>query len=124
MKYIQYHSVWDTEELYDLQQDPQEMNNLINDPAQLQTKIDLRHRLYTALADRSGRHAVPYTERVSSGAVYRDENGAGAAPFPPEWLKSPGAVDRMNGLFPDSPAKLEAEKAGRPYFPATAPSNK
>lgn len=124
MKYIQYHGVWDTEELYDLQQDPQEMNNLINDPAQLQTKMDLRHRLYTALADRNGRHAVPYTERSSSGVVYRDENGAGAAPFPPEWLKSPGAVDRMNGLYRDSPAKLEAEKAGQRYFPAPAPSNK
>jgi arylsulfatase A-like enzyme len=124
MKYIQYHGVWDTEELYDLQQDPQEMSNLINDPAQLQTKMDLRHRLYTALADRNGRHAVPYTERSSGGVVYRNENGAGAAPFPPEWLKSPGAVDRMNGLFPDSPAKLEAEKAGRRYFPSAAPDNK
>lgn len=118
MKYIQYHGVWDTEELYDVQQDPREMNNLINDPAHLQTKMDLRHRLYTALADRSGRHSVPYTERFSGGVVYRDENGAGAAPFPPEWLKPPGAVDRMNGLFPDTPAKLEAEKAGRRYFPS------
>jgi hypothetical protein len=28
----------------------------------------------------------------------------------------------MDGIFPDSPAKLEAQKAGKPYFPATVPS--
>ena len=30
-KYIFYHGVWDTNELYDLQNDPHEMHNLIND---------------------------------------------------------------------------------------------
>jgi hypothetical protein len=28
-KYIRYHGVWDINELYDLQEDPLEMNNLI-----------------------------------------------------------------------------------------------
>ena len=124
MKYIQYHGVWDIEELYDLQNDPDEMNNLISDPARLQTKMELRHSLFSALANRQGRHVVPFTERLSSGVVYRDKEGTAAAPFPPEWLKSPNAVDRMNGLFPDSPAKQEAEKAGRPYFPRAEPGAK
>jgi arylsulfatase A-like enzyme len=117
LKYIQYHGVWDIEEIYNVEQDPREMNNLINDPAYQIAKIDLRRRLYTALANREGKHVVPYTERLSSGAVSRDRNGPGAAPFPPEWLQAPDEPDRMNGLFPDSPAKLEAEQAGKPYFP-------
>ncbi|MEO1518177.1 MAG: sulfatase [Bacteroidota bacterium] len=31
-KYIRYHGVWDTNEFYDLQEDPDEMNNLIASP--------------------------------------------------------------------------------------------
>ena len=116
-KYIQYHGVWDIEELYDLGKDPNEMHNLIYDPAFLSAKVDLRHRLHSALANRDGAHVVPYTERFSSGVVYRDKDGSEAAPFPPEWLKAPNDSSRMHGLFPDTPAKLEAEKAGKPYLP-------
>jgi arylsulfatase A-like enzyme len=118
LKYIQYHGVWDIEELYDVERDPNEMANLIDDPAYLEARLDLRQRLYAALANRDGNHVVPFTERTSSGVVYRDKEGAGAASFPPEWLKTPNEPGRMHGLFPDSPAKLEAQKAGKPYFPA------
>jgi hypothetical protein len=120
VKYIQYHGVWDLEELYDLDRDPGEMRNLIDDSAYLQAKIDLRRRLYAALASRDGRHVVPYTERTSAGLIYRSREGAEAAPFPPEWLKAPNDVNRMIGLYPDSPDKLEAQKTGKPYFPAPA----
>jgi arylsulfatase A-like enzyme len=120
VKYIQYHGVWDLEELYDLERDPGEMRNLIDDPAYLQTKIDLRHRLYADLANRDGKHVVAYTERTSEGLVYRNRQGAEAAPFPPAWLKAPNEVNRMIGIYPDSPAKLEAEKKGVPYVPAPA----
>lgn len=123
LKYIQYHGVWDIEELYDLAADPEEMNNLSDDPAMLSAKIDLRHRLHAALANRDGKHVVPYTERFSSGVVSRDKDGSGAAPFPPAWLKAPNDPNRMNGLFPDSPRKLEAETAGKPYRPSMTPDS-
>jgi arylsulfatase A-like enzyme len=122
LKYIQYQGVWDIEEIYDVKKDPDEMHNLIDDPSYLAAKMDLRHRLFAALQNRDGKHVVPYTERFSSGAVYRDRQGAGAAPFPPEWLKAPNEPGRMNGIFPDTPAKLAAEKQGKPYFPSRAPS--
>jgi arylsulfatase A-like enzyme len=121
LKYIQYHGVWDIEELYDLGKDPDEMNNLSNDPSLLNAKIDLRHRLFLSLGNSGGKHVVPYTERFSSGVVYRDKDGAEAATFPPEWLKAPNDPNRMNGLFPDTPEKLEAEKAGKPYVPSSPP---
>jgi len=101
VKYIQYHGVWDLEELYDLERDPGEMRNLIDDPAFRETKIDLRRRLYAALANRDGKHVVPYTERTSTGVVFRNEDGAEAAPFPPEWLKAPNDPNRMIGIFPE-----------------------
>jgi len=101
LKYIQYHGVWDIEEIYDVEKDPQEMHNLINDPAYQVAKLDLRHRLYSALANEDARHVVPYTERLSGGLVYRDKDGVGPASFPPEWLKAPNDPERMKGLRPE-----------------------
>ena len=62
-------------------------------------------------------HVVPYTEKTSSGLVNRDVNGARAADFPPQWYVQPNLPTRMNNLFPDTPAKAAADKAGRPYIP-------
>jgi len=118
MKYIQYHGIWDLDELYDLAKDPDEMRNLIDDPAYLQTKIELRKALYEQLANRKGQHVVPFTERTSQGQVFRSLDGAKAADFPDTWLRPANSPDRMNGLFPDTPAKLEAERKGQPYRPA------
>jgi len=117
VKYIQYHGVWDIEELYNLEQDPEEMHNLIDDPSYARTKIDLRHRLFAALASNKGQHVVPFTERRSEGAVYRKQNGPGAVSFPPQWLKAPNDPNRMLGIFPDTPEKLEAQRTGKPYTP-------
>ena len=118
VKYIQYHGVWDIEEVYDLSTDPDEMNNLVKDPAYAERKRELRHALHASLATRGGDHVIPYTERTSAGLVDRDVNGARAADFPAEWYVAPNRPGRMNGLFPDTPAKAEADAAGRAYFPA------
>ena len=118
MKYIQYHGVWDIEELYDLSKDPDEMVNLIDDPARRETRQDLRRRLFAALSNRKGEHVVPYTERTSPGLVLRKQGGTRAADFPAAWYSAPNLPTRMNDLFPDSPAKDAATAAGRTYFPA------
>ncbi|MFC4311898.1 sulfatase [Steroidobacter flavus] len=117
MKYIQYHGVWDTEELYDLNRDPDEMHNLIEEPALLNTKIELRNRLYEQLPNRQGAHVVPYTRKTSSGLVDRDRNGPRAADYPPEWYVTPNLPSKMNNMFPDSPAKAKATAEGKAYFP-------
>ena len=125
VKYIQYHGVYDIEELYDLASDPDEIHNLIDDPARLQTKIALRQALFDQLADARGVHAVPYTARYSRGAVRRNRKGTGPAPFPDDWLVEPNRADRFDDIFPDSEAKLQAQREGRPFFrvPETAKKN-
>lgn len=103
-KYIQYHGIWDTEELYDLASDPDEMNNLISDPAWRARKIELRDRLYAGLSRKDGTHVVPYTQRTAEGIVWRnrDANGATAAPFPDGWVKEPNRPDKLMGAFPET----------------------
>lgn len=116
-KYIQYYGVYDTDELYDLARDPDEMHNLVNDAAYLDHKIALRDALYKQLADRNGRHVIPYGERQSIGAVRRLRGGTGAAPFPDEWLIAPNPTDRFDGILPDSPAKAKAHATGSALIP-------
>ena len=53
-KYIYYNGIWDINELYDLQADPYEMNNLIRDPAYQQTGMKLRTELFNWLGQTGG----------------------------------------------------------------------
>ncbi|WP_339545861.1 sulfatase family protein [Pseudomonas sp. RA_35y_Pfl2_P32] len=117
MKYIQYQGIWDIEELYDLESDPREMHNLIDEPRYLETKTALRKALFEQMANADGKHVVPFTERYSRGAVRRHREGPGAAPFPDQWLVEPNRLDRFNDQLADTPAKLKAEQEGRIYFP-------
>ena len=48
-KYIFYHGVWDTDELYDLQEDPWEANNLAKEEAYQELKRSLQDQLFVAL---------------------------------------------------------------------------
>lgn len=118
LKYIQYYGVYDTDELYDLAKDPDEMHNLIDDPAYLQAKIDLRKALFEQLANREGRHVIPYTQRQSIGSVRRNRDGPGAAPFPDKWLVEPNRPDRFEDILPDSLAKEKARAAGTALIPS------
>lgn len=99
-KLIQYHGVWDTEELYDLKNDPKEMNNLIEDPKHLQRKVEMRRKLFELLANRAGAHVIPYTEKFNSGAVFRNRSRSRAAEFPDKWLREAGEADLRIHLLP------------------------
>jgi len=85
IKYIQYYGVYDLEELYDLGKDPDEMDNLVDDPAYRTKLNELRGALYQQLANGEGKHMIPYGQRRSQGNVQRHEGGIGAAPFPKQW---------------------------------------
>ncbi len=53
-KLIHYHGVWETDELYDMQNDPDEMHNLIDRPEHRTLVADLRKRLYDWLEKTDG----------------------------------------------------------------------
>ena len=48
-KYVFYHGVWDTNELFDLSEDPYETENLIDDPAAAERVSAMRGRLFELL---------------------------------------------------------------------------
>ncbi len=44
-KYMNYHGIFDLDELYDLKEDPKEMHNLIDNPAYYEVRLDMQRRL-------------------------------------------------------------------------------
>ncbi|PJC86632.1 acetylglucosamine-6-sulfatase [Vibrio sp. HA2012] len=112
-KYIQYYGLWETEELYNLKDDPDEMHNLINskDDNIIETKIALRKELFEKLKDHNGNNVIPYNQRRSEGVVQRHgPEGRKAANFPKEWMKEYGTQDFLMGWFPDRLNKKEFYK--------------
>ena len=55
-KYVYYHGVWDRPELFDLESDPAELRNLVDDPAQAERVARMRTRLFAHLAETGGMH--------------------------------------------------------------------
>ncbi len=53
-KYIHYHGIWDIDEFYDLQKDPEEMNNLINSPEHQDLIKKLKDRMFDMLEATGG----------------------------------------------------------------------
>ncbi len=53
-KYIYYNGVWDINELFDLQEDPYEMNNLVRDTSYRKTGMTLKAELFEWLQQTGG----------------------------------------------------------------------
>jgi arylsulfatase A-like enzyme len=53
-KYIAYNGVWDINELFDLEKDPYEMNNLIRDKSMDKIGMQLRDELYNWMERTNG----------------------------------------------------------------------
>ena len=85
-KLIQYHGIWDTDELYDIKNDPKEMNNLINDPEYKQLAGQMREALYRKLRDTGGL-VVPLGHKRGEGANLRRTGGSKPADFPQRLMR-------------------------------------
>ena len=105
-KLIQYHGIWDTDELYDMRTDPQEMNNLIENRDHLKTVVTLRQRLYRLLTNSEGQNVVSYSYKYNQGAVFRNGMGTSTAPHPLHWLKQGSEADLLDFKISDE-EKLE-----------------
>ena len=82
-KYITYYGLWDTDELYDLQQDPGETLNLIHDPAFAEEAKKLEDRLYAMLGEQGGME-IPMNQPLgnSQNKRWNDRGGNQASDFP------------------------------------------
>jgi N-acetylglucosamine-6-sulfatase len=87
-KYIHYHGIWDTDELFDLQADPHESKNLVADPAHQATLRALNTQLFTLLEQTGGMFIPLYPDRGFT-ANKRREGGSRAADFPKGFYVKP-----------------------------------
>jgi len=80
-KFIRPYGLWDTEELYDLQQDPHELINLIRDPQHQPIVKQMKEQLFALLKESQGM-AIPMFEDRGGLSNQRSTSGAPQAPFP------------------------------------------
>jgi len=89
---IQYHGIWDIDELYDLQNDPLEEHNLIFDKAQQGRIRQMRSELFKILA-KDDANRVPFSMKRSMGQNLRRRSGSKPADFPPELMRKHNAKE-------------------------------
>ena len=86
-KYIHYYGIWDTDELYDIRHDPDELHNLIFDPAHKQDLKRLNRMLFDRLGKTGGMYIPLYPDRGRQQNL-RNANGRHAADFPPQLIRN------------------------------------
>jgi N-acetylglucosamine-6-sulfatase len=86
-KYIRVHGLWDRDELYDLQSDPAEMHNLIDDPQHADRIRKLNVRLWEQLS-KTGGQEMPLLEDRGKTFPWRHPERAPLAPFPAEYFRT------------------------------------
>lgn len=90
-KYIRYHGIWDVNELYDLEKDPKERTNLINDPAHADRIKEMNAKLFEALKATNGM-SIPLLEDRGRQFFHRKDEGSRGSPFLP-WFYRPAGTD-------------------------------
>lgn len=85
-KYIHYHGIWDTDELFDLKDDPLETRNLIDSPDHRQIGKELNQKLFTLLGSTSGLFIPLYPDRGGQFNL-RHRGRSTTAPFPEKLLR-------------------------------------
>ncbi|HEU5117664.1 MAG TPA: sulfatase/phosphatase domain-containing protein, partial [Isosphaeraceae bacterium] len=92
-KYIRYHGIWDTDELFDLEADPTESMNLIARPEHQETVARL-HRMLFDLLDETAGHAIPLAPDRGATFPWRKPGGPAPGTFPQRFFvpKDPSEV--------------------------------
>ena len=85
-KYMHYHGIWDTDELYDLLNDPLETKNLISKPENEQLVKKLNEQLFQKLTETQGLYIQLYPDRGRQNNLRRPDKGH-AADFPPGFYR-------------------------------------
>ncbi len=89
-KFIQYHGIWDLDELYDLKNDPHEQRNLIFSQQHQERIKKMRAALHETLVTADA-NRVPFSHKRRMGANLRLRGGSKPADFPPQLLREKNA---------------------------------
>lgn len=84
-KYITYYGLWDTDELYDLQADPAEKNNLIASENHHEIVREMEDELYARLAEFGGMQ-IPLNQPRGSSNNLRLRNRSAPGSFPDRFV--------------------------------------
>lgn len=87
-KYIHAHGIWDIDELYDLQADPYETNNLIFSEEHRPIIQQMNKRLFEILSQTGGMQIPLYPDRGGQSNL-RNPGKPGNAAFPPQLIRKP-----------------------------------
>ena len=90
-KYIHYYGIWDSDELYDLQQDPHELKNLIYSSEHQPVIAELKNTMFSELEAKGGMYIPLYPDRGPQ-MNHRDPHRSHAADFPAEIYSKPTQV--------------------------------
>jgi N-acetylglucosamine-6-sulfatase len=80
-KYIHYYGIWDIDELYDIQNDPDELKNLIYDSAHQNIAVKMKNEL-TEILMKTGGNKIPLGEERGETFPWRKKEATEQAPFP------------------------------------------
>ncbi|MDH3584114.1 MAG: sulfatase [Phycisphaerae bacterium] len=89
-KFIQYHGIWDIDELYDMDGDPLEQHNLIFSKSHQQVITTMRADLHRILVEADA-NKVPFSHKRRMGANLRLRSGSKPADFPPQLMREKDA---------------------------------
>ncbi|MFN8684829.1 MAG: sulfatase, partial [Acidobacteriota bacterium] len=81
-KYVRYQGLWDLDELYDLQADPLEMQNLIDSPAHKSIALEMNKKLFATLESTGGLYIPLNPDRTLNQSNLRNPDASRSAPFP------------------------------------------
>lgn len=90
-KYIRYHGVWDTDEFYDLVNDPHEQHNLIRSAAHKDRVNDMRTELFELLRETGGLK-MPLKPDRGRQFYYRNPERSAQGAFPEWFFEKPAPV--------------------------------
>ena len=90
-KFIRYHGVWDTDELYDMQNDPHELNNLYREDKYQNVVKEYKDRLFSIL-EKSGGLRVPFARDRNRQFYYRHPQRSKPGEFPEWFYNKPAPV--------------------------------